>query len=77
MLSTEYRAGIDIKDIIGVFLRGEPLKTLHIPPRAEFTRWEMDDENGIVFVYFQLEWKPYYRGEFEHPMPWYIYEENE
>ena len=72
MLSTEYAAGIPIKDIIDVFLKGGNDKPIYPPPKAEMTRWEVNKDH--VVVYFQLEWKPYYRGEFEPPMNWYIYD---
>ena len=72
MLSTEYATGIPIIDIIGVFLKGENRKPMSLPRNAEVTRWETNKDH--VVVYFQLEWKPYYRGEFEPPMNWYIYD---
>lgn len=72
MLSTEYVAAIPVKDIIDVFLKGGNDKPLYPPPRAEMTRWEV--KGDCVLVYFQLEWKPYYRGEFAPPMEWRIYD---
>jgi len=72
MLSTEYVSAIPVKDIIDVFLKGGNDKPLYPPPRAEMTRWEA--KGDCVLIYFQLEWKPYYRGEFEPPMAWHIYD---
>ena len=45
---------------------------MYIPPNAEMTRWETNKD--FVLVYFQLEWKPYYRNEWEPPMHWHIYD---
>jgi len=72
MLSTEYCTAIPIADIIDVFLKGGNRKPMYIPPNAEMTRWETNKD--FVLVYFQLEWKPYYRNEWEPPMHWHIYD---